>query len=134
MRKLNETFYEIREGEYAEFRDGAWFVTNEAAETLAGPFPSLERLEAHLAANSDDLMSLRQASKHLPVSYQALYAARGRGTLPAPRRVDASEATPNGRVELYSLAELRERYEGQTVSERISAGMRAAHRRKAAKR
>lgn len=71
-----------------------------------------------------DLMTLRQAAKHLPVSSQALYAARARGALPEPRRVIATPATKSGQVSLYSLADLAAIYEAKTVAERISEGAR----------
>lgn len=139
MRELSPNLWEIEEGIYAERRGDEWFTSNEKNEILAGPFASPDAARADheggtvTAANVqtfegladiDDLMTLRQASLRLPVTYQALYAARRRGTLPEPRRVVESFATKTGQVELYSLAELAERYEGKTRSERIGEGAR----------
>lgn len=128
MKKINETFYEIEPELYAERRGARWFITDEQEEVQAGPFASLEVLQKSLKPGAqeiaswqggverveivppgvpddpDDLVTLTEGAKHLPVTPQALYAALKRGTLPV-------EPVVRGRtITLYSLRELKEKY------------------------
>lgn len=130
MKKLNEDIYLIEPGLFAERRGQSWYVSDEDSNVLAGPFATLEALEARDAApapapepESTDLVTLRQASEHLPVSYQSLYAARGKGLLPEPVREVQAAWVKGGIMRLYSLAELKAVYASTTPEQRHAAGM-----------
>lgn len=129
MKKLTDDLWLIEEGLYAERRGEQWFVSDEQSEILAGPYRSLELLEKarHRGAvevgswqggvervniappgvedyDSTDLVTLREAGEHLPISHQALFAARRRGTLKVEPLITARTTT------LYSLKALKEAY------------------------
>lgn len=130
MKKLTDDLHLIEEGLYAERRGAQWFVSNEQSEILAGPYASLDLLEKArqpgaveisswqggvervevippgLAVGDDptDLVTLREAAEHLPITHQALFAARSRGTLKVEPLIEARSTT------LYSLRALKEAY------------------------
>lgn len=132
MKKLTEDLWLIEEGLYAEQRGTQWFVSDEQSEILAGPFDSLESLEASRieqtldaldvdtaqvqklsngavavsldSLDSTDLVTLREAAEHLPRTHQALYAAQRRGTLKVDPIVEGRT------MKLYSLKALKEAY------------------------
>jgi hypothetical protein len=149
VKKINEGFYELAPGLYAEQRDAKWWVTDEKEQVQAGPFDSLEdlassRVEADLdaldlstvkvarpgdpdfvdfpsalttvtnrtdrpevvvnQAVAADLVTLREAAAHLPITRQGLEYHRNRGTLPV------SPVVTGRSVELYSLKALKEAF------------------------
>lgn len=131
MKKLTDDLHLIEEGLYAERRGAQWFVSNEESEILAGPYASLEMLEkarqpgaiefsswqggierveivppglAVAEYDAADLVTLREAAEHLPITHQALFAARSRGTLKVEPLIEARSTT------LYSLRALKEAY------------------------
>lgn len=131
MKKLKDTLYKIEEGLYAEQRaDGKWVISDEKYEVHGGPFDTLEELEASRMDNGEDqgpaepppvapaeppytpqdiadmtdLVTLREAAEHLPLTRQALEKRKSRGTLPV------SPIITGRSVELYSLKALREAF------------------------
>lgn len=142
MKRLRDGLYVIEPERYAERRGAEWFVTDEEEQIVSGPYASLERLEeARIFAEhdffdspppgkrmlGDDLVTLRQAAKHLPVTHQALYARRRTGGLPAPAVV---QEQPSGRtMEFYNLSELAALFEGKTLVERVTEGNRRSWER-----
>jgi len=114
MKYLTDDLYEISAGLYAERRGKTWVISDEKSEVLDGPFSSLEALTAKINGepmpagleelDSTDLVTLREAADHLPMTHQALFAARSRGTLKVEPVVTARSTT------LYSLKALKEAY------------------------
>lgn len=116
MKKLTDDLYLIEKGLYAERRGIEWFTSDEQSKILAGPFASLVDLQRDPLAtppettaavvdhDSSDLVTLREAGQHLPISHQALFAARRRGTLKVQPVIEARTTT------LYSLKALKEAY------------------------
>ena len=116
MKHLTDDLYEISAGVYAERRGKTWVISDEASEVLDGPFSSLEALNAKINGepmpaealgelDSTDLVTLREAADHLPMTHQALFAARSRGTLKVDPVITARSTT------LYSLRALKEAYD-----------------------
>lgn len=126
MKKLNENLYEIATGLYADRRsDGQWYVTDEDEEIQGGPFASLEALAAGWAPppalspvmnttgepevvvtqeQAEDLVTLREAAAHLPITRQGLEYRRKKGIL-------GVDPVVTGRsTELYSLKALKAVY------------------------
>lgn len=122
MKQINADFYVIEPELYAERRPGGWLITDEQAKVVAGPFASLELLEASLtdarvpeeaktfegeaipAPKPEDLVTLREAATFLPVTRQALEARKRRGTL------KVSPVVVGRSTELYSLKQLKEAF------------------------
>jgi hypothetical protein len=129
MKKITESFYEIEPELYAEWREGGWVITDEKAAVVAGPFATLELLDASLKPGAEevktsqgetvrvvinppgvtdrgpaDLVTLREAAGFLPVTRQALEARKRRGTL------KVSPVVVGRSTELYSLRELKEAF------------------------